>query len=77
MRPQVVPYSSSQGAACARRLIASLPGLLTRGTPASSNLLTALSRSRHFRPPESGVGREIGSPGAAHRSQFHRQRTSP
>ena len=40
-----------------------------------ADLLTALSRSRHFRPSESAVGREIGSPSETCRSQFLRQTT--
>jgi len=40
-----------------------------------SDLLTALSRSRHFRPSESAVRREIGFPGETHRSPFRRTST--
>jgi hypothetical protein len=46
------------------------PALLTAPSISTAALLTALSRSRHFRPSESAVAPEIGSPTAARRSQF-------
>ena len=51
--------------------------LVNRFLPQGVRLLTALSRSRHFGLAESAVGPEIGSPSAARRSQFQRQRAGP
>jgi len=62
--PLSIPASTSSGAGRStstrlrspRRLIASLPRLLTSGGSPSSHLLTALSRSRHFRRSGTGYG---------------------
>lgn len=51
--------------------------LLTTKREGTSDLLTALSRSRHFRSTESAVAPEIRSPRAAQCSQVRPQKTGP